>query len=129
MLQSLVLTAGTFGALALAQLELGLGSRSVITVTFLTLAFAQLWHVFNAPSALATAAQRSHPQSVAMGIAGPVLGAVGGPALSAAAGPCAASRAAHRGHVGYHPCLERGADGRDASRHARAGRAATGDQA
>ncbi len=46
-LQSLVLTAGTFGALALARLELDLDSRSVITVTFLTLAFAQLWHVFN----------------------------------------------------------------------------------
>jgi Ca2+-transporting ATPase len=46
-LQSLVLTAGTFGALALARLELNLDSRSVITVTFLTLAFAQLWHVFN----------------------------------------------------------------------------------
>ncbi|MEJ2623544.1 MAG: HAD-IC family P-type ATPase [Pseudolabrys sp.] len=46
-LQSLVLTAGTFGALALARLELGLDSKSVITVTFLTLAFAQLWHVFN----------------------------------------------------------------------------------
>ena len=47
MLQSLVLTAGTFGALALAQLWLDLDSRSVITVTFLTLAFAQLWHVFD----------------------------------------------------------------------------------
>ncbi len=46
-LQSLVLTAGTFGALALAQLWLDLDSRSVITVTFLTLAFAQLWHVFD----------------------------------------------------------------------------------
>src|SRR5690606_15017521 len=46
-LQSLALTAGTFGALVLARLELGLDSRSVITVTFLTLAFSQLWHVFN----------------------------------------------------------------------------------
>ncbi len=46
-LQSFVLTAGTFAALALAQLGLNLDSRSVITVTFLTLAFAQLWHVFN----------------------------------------------------------------------------------
>ncbi len=46
-LQSLVLTAGTFGALALARLWLDLDSRSVITVTFLTLAFAQLWHVFD----------------------------------------------------------------------------------
>jgi Ca2+-transporting ATPase len=45
--QSIVLTAGTFGALALAQLWLTLDSRSVVTVTFLTLAFAQLWHVFN----------------------------------------------------------------------------------
>jgi Ca2+-transporting ATPase len=46
-LQSLVLTAGTFGALALARPRLDLDSRSVITVTFLTLAFAQLWHVFD----------------------------------------------------------------------------------
>jgi Ca2+-transporting ATPase len=46
-LQSLALTAGTFGALALARLWLDLDSRPVITVTFLTLAFAQLWHVFN----------------------------------------------------------------------------------
>ena len=46
-LQSLAITAGTFGALALAQLELGLDSRSVMTVTFLTLAFAQFWHVFD----------------------------------------------------------------------------------
>ncbi|NVN88566.1 MAG: HAD-IC family P-type ATPase [Rhodopseudomonas sp.] len=46
-LQSLGLTAGTFGALALARFGLELDSRSVVTVTFLTLAFAQLWHVFN----------------------------------------------------------------------------------
>jgi Ca2+-transporting ATPase len=46
-LQSLGLTAGTFGALALARLWLDLDSRSVVTVSFLTLAFAQLWHVFN----------------------------------------------------------------------------------
>ncbi len=53
-LQSLVLTAGTFGALALARLQLNLDSRSVITVTFLTLAFAQLWHVFNMRSVHST---------------------------------------------------------------------------
>jgi Ca2+-transporting ATPase len=46
-LQSLGLTAGTFGALALARLGLGLDGRSTVTVTFLTLALAQLWHVFN----------------------------------------------------------------------------------
>jgi Ca2+-transporting ATPase len=46
-LQSLGLSAATFGALALAQLRLELDSKSIVTVTFLTLAFAQLWHVFN----------------------------------------------------------------------------------
>ena len=46
-LQGAAMTAGTFGALALARLWLNLDDRSVITVTFLTLAFAQLWHVFN----------------------------------------------------------------------------------
>ncbi len=46
-LQSIALTAGTFGAMVLAQGWLALDSRSVVTVTFLTLAFAQLWHVFN----------------------------------------------------------------------------------
>ena len=52
-LQSLALTAGTFGALAAARLGLDLDARSAVTVTFLTLAFAQLWHVFN----------MRHPQS------------------------------------------------------------------
>ena len=46
-LHSLALTAGTFAALAAARLGLNLDSRSVVTVTFLTLAFAQLWHVFD----------------------------------------------------------------------------------
>jgi Ca2+-transporting ATPase len=46
-LQSIALAAATFGALALARLWLDLDSGSAITVTFLTLAFAQLWHVFN----------------------------------------------------------------------------------
>jgi Ca2+-transporting ATPase len=46
-LQSLTLTAATFGGLALGRFWLELDSRSVITVTFLTLAFAQLWHAFN----------------------------------------------------------------------------------
>ena len=46
-LHALVLAAGTFGALAAARLWLELDSKSVVTVTFLTLAFAQLWHAFN----------------------------------------------------------------------------------
>ena len=46
-LHSLVLTSSTFGAMTLAHLWLQLDGRSVVTVSFLTLAFAQLWHVFN----------------------------------------------------------------------------------
>ena len=52
-LQSLALTAGTFGALAAARLGLNLDAETAVTVTFLTLAFAQLWHVFD----------MRHPQS------------------------------------------------------------------
>lgn len=40
------LTAGTFGALATSS-WLGLDARATVTVTFLTLGFAQLWHTFN----------------------------------------------------------------------------------
>ena len=43
----IALTAATFGALALARVWLGLDEHSTVTVTFLTLALAQLWHVFN----------------------------------------------------------------------------------
>lgn len=46
-LHGIALTAATFGALALGHLWLGLDERAAVTVTFLTLAFAQLWHVFN----------------------------------------------------------------------------------
>jgi P-type Ca2+ transporter type 2C len=46
-MQGITLTVGAFGALVLSHLWLGLDDRSVVTVTFLTLAFAQLWHVFN----------------------------------------------------------------------------------
>lgn len=40
------LTAGTFGALATSS-WLGLDAGATVTVTFLTLGFAQLWHTFN----------------------------------------------------------------------------------
>ena len=46
-LHGVALTAVTFGALALSRLWLGLDERAAVTVTFLTVAFAQLWHVFN----------------------------------------------------------------------------------
>jgi Ca2+-transporting ATPase len=46
-LHSSALSVSTFGALALAIFWLDLDGRSTVTVTFLTLAFAQLFHVFN----------------------------------------------------------------------------------
>jgi Ca2+-transporting ATPase len=46
-LHSLAMSAGTFGALGVARLWLDLDTREAVTVTFLTLAFAQLWQVFN----------------------------------------------------------------------------------
>lgn len=45
-LHSLVMAAATFLALGLAHLA-GLDSGAMVTTTFLTIAFAQLWHVFN----------------------------------------------------------------------------------
>jgi Ca2+-transporting ATPase len=45
-LHGAALTAGTFAALAAAR-WLDLDARQSVTVTFLTLAFAQLWHAFN----------------------------------------------------------------------------------
>jgi Ca2+-transporting ATPase len=44
--QAMTLAAGTFAALAAAQ-WLALDALQSVTVTFLTLAFGQLWHVFN----------------------------------------------------------------------------------
>ncbi|OJW27555.1 MAG: ATPase [Rhodospirillales bacterium 69-11] len=45
-LHGAAMTAGTFAALAAAE-ALSFGPRESVTVTFLTLAFAQLWHVFD----------------------------------------------------------------------------------
>jgi len=42
-----VITLATLGALMAAHLWLGLEGDSAVTISFLTLAFAQLWHVFN----------------------------------------------------------------------------------
>ena len=47
MLYGATLTVATFGALALARFGLKLDEQATVTVTFLTLAFGQLWHVFN----------------------------------------------------------------------------------
>ncbi len=41
------ITLSVLGALGLAHVLLGMTGRSAVTVSFLTLAFAQLWHVFN----------------------------------------------------------------------------------
>jgi Ca2+-transporting ATPase len=43
----LAITAATLGAFILAREVLGLGYEGALTVSFLTLAFAQLWNVFN----------------------------------------------------------------------------------
>ncbi len=45
-LQSILLAGATFAALGLA-LPAGWTGKSVVTITFLTIAFAQLWHVFD----------------------------------------------------------------------------------
>jgi Ca2+-transporting ATPase len=42
-----VITLAVLGSLGLALLWLKLGQRQAVTISFLTLAFAQLWHVFN----------------------------------------------------------------------------------
>jgi Ca2+-transporting ATPase len=44
---SLIITASVLGSLALALRWLQLDTPRAVTVSFLTLAFAQLWHVFN----------------------------------------------------------------------------------
>ncbi|MBE7196534.1 MAG: cation-transporting P-type ATPase [Parafilimonas terrae] len=46
-LHAVAITAATFAAGAIARFQLALDPASVVTVTFLTLAFAQLWQVFN----------------------------------------------------------------------------------
>ncbi|MDE3079602.1 MAG: cation-transporting P-type ATPase [Paracoccaceae bacterium] len=50
--QSVLMTIATFAATAIADGD-GAGQGTVVTVTFLTLAFAQLWQVFNMRSARA----------------------------------------------------------------------------
>jgi Ca2+-transporting ATPase len=45
--QGLMLSAATFGAFGVSYLGLQLDMGAVVTVTFLTLGFSQLWHVFN----------------------------------------------------------------------------------
>ena len=44
---SALITAAVLSALAIALAGLGFGRGRAVTVSFLTLAFAQLWHVFN----------------------------------------------------------------------------------
>ncbi|MGC9320568.1 MAG: cation-translocating P-type ATPase, partial [Armatimonadota bacterium] len=44
---SSVISAGVLGALAIAMVRMGMSEARGVTISFLTLAFAQLWHVFN----------------------------------------------------------------------------------
>jgi Ca2+-transporting ATPase len=45
--QGLIMTVAALAATALARDGMGLGGNAVVTVAFLTLALAQIWHVFN----------------------------------------------------------------------------------
>jgi Ca2+-transporting ATPase len=47
MIYGAVLTSAVLGALVISLYVLGLPERESVTISFLTLAFAQLWHVFN----------------------------------------------------------------------------------
>jgi len=44
---SSIISVAVLGALAIATIRLGMPEEQAVTVSFLTLAFAQLWHVFN----------------------------------------------------------------------------------
>lgn len=46
-LWALLITAAVFAAFWLARARFGMSNQQAVTVSFLTLAFAQLWHVFN----------------------------------------------------------------------------------
>ncbi len=50
-LYAVVFTASVLGALFLAEYQLGMSPSESVTVSFLVLAFSQLWHVFNMRSA------------------------------------------------------------------------------
>jgi Ca2+-transporting ATPase len=43
----LLITAAVLGAMAIALYYFGMDEKTAVTISFLTLAFAQLWHVFN----------------------------------------------------------------------------------
>jgi Ca2+-transporting ATPase len=44
---STLITIAVLGALTLALVGMGMEQEQAVTISFLTLAFAQLWHVFN----------------------------------------------------------------------------------
>lgn len=46
-LYGLLIAASVLGAFALALIPLNMGERKAVTISFLTLAFGRLWHVFN----------------------------------------------------------------------------------
>ena len=118
-LHSLGLTAATFGALALARFWLELDEPATVTVAFLTLAFAQLWHVFNMRDrGFRAADKRSHAQSVDLGLARPLHRAAGSAALYDS--PCRYPPfgTARPLHVADHPWNEPGSTGGCAMRSA-----------
>ena len=118
-LQSLGLTACTFGALALANLWLELDSRSTVTVTFLTLAFAQLWHVFNMRNSRSGILKNEITRNPMLwGALVLCTGPIGNTALCDAIGARAPSGTPDPRHVGNHIQHEPGAAVLEPSRDA-----------
>jgi Ca2+-transporting ATPase len=118
-LHSLAMAAGTFAAFAAACLWLKLDAAAAVTVTFLTLAFAQLWHVFNMHDPRSGVVRNevtcnpwlwgSLLLCTALLAAPPYLAPLAHVLHLAPPTPI---------HVGRHPCPELGAAARDASHHA-----------
>ena len=103
----IALTAATFGALALARLWLGLDEHSTVTVTFLTLALAQLWHVFNMrhPTSGLLRNEITRNPWIWLALAAVRWTPVDG-RLRAKSGSHASSRGAGSQDVGHHSCHE-----------------------
>ena len=75
LVQSALITAAVLGAFALALNWLQVDVDRAVTISFLTLAMAQLWHVFDMRTTrVASVAQRNHRQPVCLGGSGAVHG-------------------------------------------------------
>ena len=116
-LQSLGLTAGTFGALALARLWLEPDSRSVVTVTFLTSPFRSSGMCSTCVIRDRACFGTKSPAILGFGARCAVRSAAGNSALCDVARPRPPFGTADPCHVGGHSCNECGAAGCDTDHH------------